>query len=95
MSEFPIVLDAADLHKHLDANGRGKSPASLRDLWRQTLGDATSEICSVMCGSGVTACHLVVSAVLAGLPEPRLCAGSLSEWIRSPDRAVAVGTSNG
>ncbi len=32
------------------------------------------------CGSGVTACHNILAAHLAGLPEPRLYAGSWSEW---------------
>ncbi|MBB1487220.1 sulfurtransferase [Oceanospirillum sediminis] len=41
------------------------------------------------CGSGVTACHLILACVAAGLPEPRLYAGSWSEWI-TQDRAVAT-----
>lgn len=35
------------------------------------------------CGSGVTACHLILSAVAAGLPEPRLSPGSYSQWSRA------------
>lgn len=42
------------------------------------------------CGSGVTACHNILAAVVAGLPMPRLYAGSWSEWITDPDRPVAV-----
>jgi thiosulfate/3-mercaptopyruvate sulfurtransferase len=45
---------------------------------------------SVMCGSGVTACHLVISALEAGLSEPRLYVGSWSEWIRDADRPVVL-----
>jgi thiosulfate/3-mercaptopyruvate sulfurtransferase len=44
-----------------------------------------------MCGSGVTACHLILGAEYAGLPTPALYVGSWSEWIR--DRARAVATS--
>ncbi len=44
------------------------------------------------CGSGVTACHTVLAAVEAGLPEPRLYAGSWSHWITDPDRPVATGS---
>lgn len=44
----------------------------------------------VMCGSGVTACHLAISALEAGLPEPRVYIGSWSEWIRDPARPVAT-----
>lgn len=43
------------------------------------------------CGSGVTACHNILAAVEAGLPEPRLYAGSWSQWITDPDRPVATG----
>ena len=43
------------------------------------------------CGSGVTACHNVLAAVVAGLPMPKLYAGSWSEWITHPERPVATG----
>ncbi|MEX1199042.1 MAG: sulfurtransferase [Pseudohongiellaceae bacterium] len=42
------------------------------------------------CGSGVTACHNILAAVEAGLPEPRLYPGSWSEWITHPDRPVST-----
>jgi len=42
------------------------------------------------CGSGVTACHNILAAVIAGLPMPVLYAGSWSEWITEPGRPVAV-----
>lgn len=42
------------------------------------------------CGSGVTACHNILAAVVAGLPMPRLYAGSWSEWITDPARPVAT-----
>ena len=44
-----------------------------------------------MCGSGVTACHVLLSLEAAGLPPGRLYAGSWSEWIRDPERPIAVG----
>ncbi|OPX54210.1 thiosulfate/3-mercaptopyruvate sulfurtransferase [Oceanospirillum multiglobuliferum] len=43
------------------------------------------------CGSGVTACHLILAYVIAGLPEPKLYAGSWSEWITDTTRPVATG----
>ena len=43
------------------------------------------------CGSGVTACLNVLAAVHAGLPMPRLYAGSWSEWCRDPARPVQTG----
>ena len=44
-----------------------------------------------MCGSGVTACHNLLSMNIAGFPTPRLYVGSWSEWIKDPDRGVATG----
>ncbi len=45
------------------------------------------------CGSGVNASFLVVAAQHAGLPPPRLYAGSWSQWSGDPSRAVATGPS--
>jgi thiosulfate/3-mercaptopyruvate sulfurtransferase len=44
-----------------------------------------------MCGSGVTACHLLLAMDVAGLAGGRLYAGSWSEWIRDPARPIRVG----
>ena len=74
----------------LGPDGRWLGPDELAVLWGRVLGDADHRTWSVMCGSGVTACHLIVSALLAGRTEPRLYAGSWSEWIRDPDRPVAI-----
>lgn len=46
---------------------------------------------SVMCGSGVTACHLAISGLEAGFREPRLYVGSWSEWIRDSERPIGTG----
>jgi thiosulfate/3-mercaptopyruvate sulfurtransferase len=43
----------------------------------------------VYCGSGVTSCHHLVAMAIAGLPQPKLYAGSWSEWIRDPNRPIA------
>ena len=43
------------------------------------------------CGSGVTACHNILAMAVAGLPLPRLYAGSWSEWSSSAQRPVATG----
>ena len=44
-----------------------------------------------MCGSGVTACHLLLAVAIAGLGDGRAYIGSWSEWIRDPNRPVATG----
>lgn len=62
----------------------------LRARLDTALGGAAAE--SVMyCGSGVTACHNILAAAHAGLPIPRLYAGSYSEWITDPEHAVETG----
>ncbi len=52
------------------------------------LGDTSDMV--VYCGSGVTACHLILAAARAGLPLPRLYDGSWSDWA-SIDLPVATG----
>jgi thiosulfate/3-mercaptopyruvate sulfurtransferase len=44
------------------------------------------------CGSGVTACHLLLALERAGLTGARLYPGSWSEWSRDPKRPVARGS---
>jgi len=73
----------------LDIDGSWKSPDELRKAWSRALGEDSGRPWVSMCGSGVTACHLALSARLAGYAEPRLYVGSWSEWIRDPDRPVA------
>jgi len=42
----------------------------------------------VMCGSGVTACNLLLAMEAAGKRGAKLYAGSWSEWIKDPSRPV-------
>ncbi len=66
---------------------RFRPAPELAGLWRRRLPEMPQDgDWAVMCGSGVTACHLAISAELAGLPPPRLYVGSWSEWIRDPAR---------
>lgn len=44
------------------------------------------------CGSGVTACQLILAYAVIGRPLPRLFVGSWSAWSRDPQRPVATGT---
>lgn len=78
---------AASLH----ADGTWKSTQELEELWCRVLGEDRSVPWAVMCGSGVTACHLALSGTEAGYSEPRLYVGSWSEWIRDGARPVALG----
>ena len=72
----------------LNADGGWKGREELRDLWSGYLGDDRRTPWIAMCGSGVTACHLALSAMEAGYREPRLYVGSWSEWITDPGRPV-------
>jgi len=45
-----------------------------------------------MCGSGVTACHNIFAAELAGIKESKLYVGSWSEWIRDASRPIGPGS---
>ncbi|HEY4210419.1 MAG TPA: sulfurtransferase [Steroidobacteraceae bacterium] len=76
---------------NVDDRGRFLAAAQLRNRWRETLGTIPPSNLISMCGSGVTACHNLLALELAGLPGARLYAGSWSEWIRDPARAVATG----
>ena len=77
----------------LRPDGTWQDTDALRRRLAPLLGDGDSGPWAVMCGSGVTACHLAISGLLAGYGEPRLYAGSWSEWIRDPGRPIARGDS--
>jgi thiosulfate/3-mercaptopyruvate sulfurtransferase len=70
-------------------DGTWRDAQALLGQLQDALDGDTGQPWSVMCGSGVTACHLVVSALLAGTSEPRVYVGSWSEWIRDPARPIA------
>jgi thiosulfate/3-mercaptopyruvate sulfurtransferase len=70
-------------------DGSWKSADELRQLWTGLFATESPPPFTVMCGSGVTACHLALSADIAGLEPPRVYIGSWSEWIRDASRPVA------
>ena len=76
---------------NLDANKRFLPRAELQKKFAASLSSVPSERTIAMCGSGVTACHLLLGLEHAGLHGGRLYAGSWSEWIRDPKRPVAKG----
>ena len=63
----------------------------LRAALARALDGVPAERAVAMCGSGVTACHLLLAMEHAGLPGARLYPGSWSEWSRDPSRPVARG----
>jgi thiosulfate/3-mercaptopyruvate sulfurtransferase len=76
---------------NLAADGRFLPASELRRLWAERLGERDPEHVAVMCGSGVTACHDLLSLEVAGLRGAKLYPGSWSEWIRDPKRPIARG----
>ena len=81
--------------ENLRPNGTLKAAARLRSRYEELLGDAPASRAIVYCGSGITATHDVLAMCRAGFDEPRLFAGSWSEWITEPSRPVAVGPEPG
>jgi thiosulfate/3-mercaptopyruvate sulfurtransferase len=76
---------------NIDAEGRFLPAAELKRRWRERLAGRESRNLVAMCGSGVTACHNLLSLEVAGLSGGKLYAGSWSEWIRDPRRPTARG----
>ena len=74
---------------NLGPDGRFLPAAELERRWQERLAGRGLENLVAMCGSGVTACHNLLSLEVAGLPGAKLYAGSWSEWIRDPRRPVA------
>jgi thiosulfate/3-mercaptopyruvate sulfurtransferase len=74
---------------NIATDGRFLPEAELARRWRERLAGVPPDRLIAMCGSGVTACHHLLSLEAAGLPGGRLYAGSWSEWISDSRRPVA------
>jgi len=70
------------------SSGKFKPAHEIRKGLQTLPGDQETKDWVYMCGSGVTACHTIFAAELAGLHRSKLYAGSWSEWIRNPSRPV-------
>ena len=79
---------------NIGADGRFRSGADLRRELAELGVDESGEWIA-SCGSGVTACHNLLAARLAGLADGALYAGSWSEWIADPTRPVETGPTPG
>jgi thiosulfate/3-mercaptopyruvate sulfurtransferase len=77
--------------RNLQPDGRFLAASELRRLWRERLAGRAPEGVAAMCGSGVTACHNLLSMEIAGLHGAKLYSGSWSEWIKDPSRPIARG----
>jgi len=75
-------------------DGRFAGASLIAARFTEVAGDRTGRDVITMCGSGVTACHLLLAMESAGLGLGRLYAGSWSEWIRDPARPIATSASD-
>ena len=73
------------------ADGRFKPAVRLAAEFREVMQGRDPAHTIAMCGSGVTACHLILAMEHAGLPGAKLFTGSWSGWIEDPSRPVATG----
>nr|WP_314865048.1 sulfurtransferase [uncultured Flavobacterium sp.] len=68
---------------NLDAEGFFLSPEELKMKYQKAFETIPIENRVVHCGSGVTACHMLLALAVADLPIPKLYVGSWSEWSRN------------
>lgn len=74
--------------ENLDQNGLFLAPEVLKEKYEKALKGLKSENVIVHCGSGVTACHMLLAMDYAGLAIPKLYVGSWSEWSRNNKEMV-------
>ncbi|WP_313246888.1 sulfurtransferase [Stenotrophomonas rhizophila] len=79
----PFALNVAD--------GRLRPAPDLRAALQPLIGTHAPEQVVLMCGSGVTACHLLLAMEVAGLHGAKVYADSWSGWVSDPTRPVATG----
>lgn len=70
---------------------RFKPAGEIAAEFREATRDLAPDRVIAMCGSGVTACHLLLAMEHAGMPGAKLFTGSWSGWIADPARPVATG----
>ena len=81
----------AAFNENLGSDGRFLPVEQLKQRFAAQLQGRSPKELVAYCGSGVTACHNLFALGLAGYPLGQLYAGSWSEWITDPARAIATG----
>lgn len=79
----PFALNVVDGHL--------RDAQELRAELQGVIGSQDPERVVLMCGSGVTACHLLLAMESAGLSGARIYADSWSGWVSDSSRPVATG----
>ena len=79
---------------HVGPDGQWRPPAELAERF-QGLGVRAGQPVGASCGSGVTACSVILALEVAGITSPAepaaLYVGSWSQWSADPSRPVATG----
>jgi thiosulfate/3-mercaptopyruvate sulfurtransferase len=93
----PVAGHVAGARNHpfasnLGSDSRFAPVQELRRRFEQSQAGVADDHTIVMCGSGVTACNLLLAMEAAGKRGAKLYAGSWSEWIRDPLRPVKKGS---
>lgn len=73
----------------VDEAGKLVDRSQLRERYRELLRDVPPERVVCYCGSGVTACHVLLAMAACGLPGGQLYVGSWSEWCRTREGAIS------
>lgn len=76
---------------NLDEKGFFKSRDTLVSELSRLIGDRPVNKIVASCGSGVAACHLLLSMEIAGFKGASLYGGSWSEWSAQPESPVETG----
>jgi thiosulfate/3-mercaptopyruvate sulfurtransferase len=90
---IPTAL-SAPTNANLGPDGRFLPAEQLRARLEDFAADEGEGEVVSYCGSGTTACHNVLAARLAGLPDPLLYVGSFSDW-STAGMPVATGAEPG
>ena len=69
--------------ENLDENGLFLAPEVVKEKYNAILEKSSTENTIVHCGSGITACHTLLTMYSAGFTIPKLYVGSWSEWSRN------------
>lgn len=78
---------------NLNDDGTFKAPEVLRAELSKLLGAHPAKDLVASCGSGVSACHLLLALELAGMSGGALYGGSWSEWSSQPNAPIETGPS--